>query len=100
MMPSAKNANSFLRSATCAGALALLFGAAAAQTPTLVPLPFVTAVAGVPAGSTNAQCSSSVDIPNNIGTHLGDGCLPTQANLVTLYGAFTVFFDNTATTEN
>ena len=98
MMPSAKNAHSLLRSATCAGALALLFGAAVAQTPTVVPLPFVTAIAGVPAGSTNAQCS--VDIPNNAGAHLGDGCLPTQANLVTLYGAFTDSIGNIYITEN
>jgi sugar lactone lactonase YvrE len=99
MMLSPKNLNSLLRLATCAGVLALMLGAAA-QTPTVVPLPFVTAIAGVPAGSSNAQCSAAVDIPNYAGTHLGDGCLPTQANLVTLYGAFTDSAGNIYITEN
>ncbi|HZL25266.1 MAG TPA: Ig-like domain repeat protein [Acidobacteriaceae bacterium] len=102
MTLSPKNANSLLRLPTCACGLALFFAAASApaQTPALVPLPFVTAVAGVPAGSTNAQCSASADIPNNVGTDLGDGCLPTQANLVGIYGAFTDSAGNIYITEN
>jgi len=100
MMLSPKNANSLLRFVACASGLGLLCGVAAAQTPTVLPLPFVTTIAGVSAGSTNAQCSASVDIPNYAGAHLGDGCLPTQANLVTLYGSFTDNVGNIYISEN
>jgi sugar lactone lactonase YvrE len=74
--------------------------AAQAQTPAIVPLPFVTTIAGIPAGGANAQCPSTSDIPNNAGSHLGDGCLPTQANLVGIYGAFTDAVGNIYITEN
>jgi sugar lactone lactonase YvrE len=74
--------------------------AAQAQNPAVVPLPFVTTVAGIALGSSNTQCDSSTDIPNNAGVHLGDGCLPTQANLVTIYGSFTDAAGNIYITEN
>src|ERR1700735_2512189 len=60
-----------------------------AQTPAVVPLPFVTAYAVLPAGGSDRACSSSSDIPNNAGADVGDGCLPTQATIVGIYGAFT-----------
>ncbi len=64
-------------------AVSMLAGAAAcgAQAPAMVQLPFGSTVAGLAPGSGATQCSSSVDIPTIKGTHLGDGCLPTQATL-------------------
>ena len=84
--------------------LTLAFAAACgvsahAQQP-LVPIPFVTTIAGLAAGSGNVQCSSAVDIPNTQGAHLGDGCLPTQAILITTYGSFTDSIGNIYISEN
>lgn len=64
--------------------ITLLLGAlhaALAQT-TMLPVPFVTAIAGQPAGSTNTACTTS--IPNAGGQSLGDGCLPTQATFASM----------------
>jgi sugar lactone lactonase YvrE len=90
-----------IRRTLCTFALASASAAAtiaAAQTPTLVPVPFVTTIAGLAAGSGNTACTG--DIPNNIGSHLGDGCLPTQATLATVYGAFTDPVGNIYISEN
>ena len=67
---------------------------------TLVPEPIVTAYAGVAAGGPTTSCSTTSDIPNTYGTHLGDGCLPTQATLASVYGAFTDAAGNVYVTEN
>ena len=56
---------------------------ASAQTAAAIPIPFATTLAGLAAGSGNTACTG--DIPNQSGQHLGDGCLPTQAALLTLY---------------
>jgi|GEM_PF-2756000 len=93
------NTPSFLRRTLFASILAALAGASAhAQAPALVPIPFVTTFAGLPAGGSNTACTN--DIPNTIDQHLGDGCLPTQATLNALYGAFTDAIGNVYLTEN
>ena len=59
----------------------LLGGACALSAQTIVPQPFVAVYAGEAAGAGNGNGSTPCanDIPNIIGQHLGDGCLPTQA---------------------
>jgi sugar lactone lactonase YvrE len=59
-------------------------GGARAQAPTVVPIPFGSAIAGLAIGSTSTLCS--VDIPTySAVVHTGDSCLPTQASLLTPY---------------
>ena len=102
MMPSAASTTlRTLRPLACLATLLSAFVVAGqAQAPALVPLPIVTAYAGLPAGGSNTACSTASDIPNNAGVHLGDGCLPTQATLSSLYGSFTDAVGNVYITEN
>lgn len=78
----------------------------AAQTPSVVPIPFATTIAGTPAGLSSANpptaCPSTSQIPNNLNQNLGDGCLPTQPQVVlaTVYGSFTDAEGNIYITEN
>ena len=81
--------------------MAVLMGAAAAagaQAGSILPIPFVTTVAGNDTASATQVCSP--DIPNNSGQNLGDGCLPTQATLVTLYDVETDLAGNIYISEN
>ncbi len=55
------------------------YGAAHAQSPSMIPIPFVSAAVGLPNGTANSLCSSG--ILNGSGVNLGDGCIPTQAKL-------------------
>ena len=66
----------------------------------MVPMPFITTAAGLPAGGANTACPTTQDIANNAGNHTGDGCLPTQATLTALYGSFTDTAGNVYITEN
>ncbi len=68
-------------------ALAAMTLAACAQVPSLVPVPFGQVYAGIAPGGTATACSSTTDIPTTTGTHTGDGCLATQATLLTPYSA-------------
>ncbi|MFC6646510.1 Ig-like domain repeat protein [Granulicella cerasi] len=56
---------------------------AAGQTNTLIPEPFATLSMGIAAGSGNTLCTTS--IKNAGGQSLGDGCLPNQVAMTTLY---------------
>jgi sugar lactone lactonase YvrE len=92
----------FLRTqiaAACA-ALGCALTPSALSAQSLVPVPFITAYAGLPAGGSGTACATTADIPNNAGVHTGDGCLPTQATLTGVYGAFTDTDGNVYITEN
>jgi hypothetical protein len=65
-------------------AMLLAANGAKAQS-TLIPVPFGSVAAGIPAGTTTTQCPSSADIPNAAGYHFGDGCPATQAVMATHY---------------
>jgi hypothetical protein len=81
-----------------AAAMLLLVPRAAISQTTVYPLPFVTTIAGLATGSGNTLCSGS--IPNSGGQSLGDGCLPTQAQLLTLYDVEIDPAGNIYTSEN
>ncbi len=73
-----------------AAALAILLAAAAtAGAQTVLPVPFVSTVAGIAPGGASVACSSTADIPTfNVSPgpfHNGDGCLATQATLLAPY---------------
>ena len=81
--------------------LAIFFSAnriAAAQAGSVIPIPFATTIMGIAAGSSNTACTP--DIPNWTGQHLGDGCLPTQASLLTIYDVQSDPAGNVYTSEN
>jgi sugar lactone lactonase YvrE len=86
------------RTLSAAGLVLAAFASAHAQAPALVPIPIVTTYAGLAAGSGNVACTG--DLPNNAGVHLGDGCLPTQATLASVYGSFTDAVGNIYISEN
>ena len=69
-----------------------------AQT-TIYPIPFITTIAGLAAGSGNTLCTSGY-YPNIAGTNLGDGCAATQATLITLYDVQVDSAGNVYTSEN
>jgi len=59
---------------------AMLLGAATTgHAQTTAQVPFLSAIAGLPSGGSGVACTN--DIPTYSGTHLGDGCLPSQATL-------------------
>jgi len=64
-----------------------------ANAQTIVPVPFVTTIAGIAPGGSSAACSTTADIPTfNIAPgpfHNGDGCIATQATLSAPYTATT-----------
>ncbi|MDR3734595.1 MAG: Ig-like domain repeat protein [Acidobacteriaceae bacterium] len=51
------------------------------QSKSVISIPFVSTVAGLPSGSGNTVCTTG--ITNQSGQNLGDGCLPSQATLQT-----------------
>jgi len=59
------------------------------QAQTVLPVPFVSNIAGIAPGGSSTACSSSVDIPTFAFSpgpvHYGDGCVPNQATLLTPY---------------
>ncbi|MDR3735528.1 MAG: hypothetical protein P4L10_08340 [Acidobacteriaceae bacterium] len=59
-------------------------GAARAQAPNVVPIPFASAIAGLAIGSSSTLCSNDTPTYNAV-VHTGDGCLPTQASFLTPY---------------
>ncbi|SNS35974.1 NHL repeat-containing protein [Granulicella rosea] len=61
--------------------LALFAVATQATAQTTAQAPFLSVYAGIPTGSTATACAN--DIPTFTGTHVGDGCVPTQASLST-----------------
>ena len=62
-----------------------------ARTQTLAQIPYVSAAAGIPSGSTQTLCANgATDIKNDSSKLLGDNCLATQA---TLSGPTTVLLD-------
>jgi hypothetical protein len=63
-------------------AAAMLFAATTAvHAQTTTQVPFLSTIAGLPSGGSGVACTN--DIPTYSGTHLGDGCLPSQAILTT-----------------
>src|SRR5580698_2156893 len=72
--------------------LAAIASAARAQAPALIPVPFGQVFAGLAPGASPTPAVCSPDIPTDAtaGTatvNVGDGCLPTQASLLTPYSA-------------
>jgi sugar lactone lactonase YvrE len=81
-----------------------LSATAYAQTNSLLPIPFVTTIAGIPAGSGTPGFASATPActgyKNINGQSLGDGCPATGATLVTLYDAQTDLDGNIYISEN
>jgi sugar lactone lactonase YvrE len=75
------------------------FGSPSAATAqSIFPVPFVTTIAGLAAGSGNTLCTTGYK--NIAGVNTGDGCLPTQAQLLTIYDVQVDAAGNVYTSEN
>src|ERR1700723_2385925 len=95
MRKSMKQSLRTIKQAGLAALAAALAGAcgAAAQAPAVLPVPFASTVAGLPAGSGNTACTTT--LPTAFGTAVaGDGCPATQATLNDPYGVFVDGYGN------
>ena len=84
---------------TAAVTLAVQFGlAAAASAQSIIPVPFLSTIAGLAPGSGNTLCATGYK--NIAGANTGDGCLPTQAQLLGLYDVQVDAAGDVYTSEN
>ena len=67
---------------------------ALAQAPTALPIPFVTTIAGLPAGGSSVACGTTIPTGSPSGTLTGDGCPATQATLNATYGLYVDGYGN------
>ena len=80
-------------------------GVASAQAGAVVPVPFVTSIAGIAPGSSSAFCTTGIPNQNGIASNgttqnLGDGCIPTAAYVASLNDVEVDSYGNVYIAEN